>query len=152
MQATELSSRYAKALFGVATEKNNRQKVFDDLKALREVVGKNEDIRGFFSSQVVTPEQKKQALTKTFDSVKVEDEVKNFMFLLADKGRLSILDEIVEAYERTSDEAHGVTRGKVKSAQPMSEEDQKSIEEKIHLIRFHQLKVFLCLQRTQGPA
>lgn len=134
MQAAELSSRYAKALFSVATEKNNRQKVFEDLKTLREVVNKQEDVREYLSSQLVSAEQKKTVLEKTFESAKVEDEVKNFMLVLADKGRLGILESIVEAYEKTSDEAHGVTRGTVKSAQPMSEDEQKAIEEKINQV------------------
>jgi F-type H+-transporting ATPase subunit delta len=134
MQASEISSRYAKALFSVATEKDNRQKVFDDLKALKSVVDKDKQIKDFLSSQAVSVEDKKKVLAATFEKVGLQEEVKNFVLLLAEKNRLSILDSIVVAYEQTSDDAHGVTRGKVKSAKPLSEEDQRSIEDKINKV------------------
>lgn len=134
MQAAEISARYAKALFSIATEKDNRQKIFDDLKSLRAVVEKDSEIKEFFSSQVVTADQKKSALKKALDKVGAEDEVVSFLNVLADKGRLGILDSIVEAYERTSDDAHGVTRGRVKSAKPLSEDEQKAVEDKINQV------------------
>src|SRR4029077_20300117 len=44
------------------------------------------------------------------------------------KNRLGIFSEIVTAFEHITDEAHGVTRGTVRSATVLAPEERKRIE------------------------
>lgn len=131
MQATEISSRYAKALFDLATEADTRKKVLTDLRTLQELFKQNQDIPNFFNSAVVKEIEKEQVLKKALDGSGVSDLVENFMLTLAKRSRLSVFDSIVDSYQSTSDDAYGMTRGKVRSATPLSESEQKAIEEKI---------------------
>ena len=131
MQMSEVSSRYAKALFDIATEDNCRKEIFEELRAIQKGFNQDKAIYDFITSTAIKPEEKKNLLKTAFGKTTINEKVKSFLFLLADRDRLQIFDQIVNSYQQTSDEAYGVTRGSVRSAQPLSEDDQRAIEDRI---------------------
>ncbi len=131
MQVSEVSSRYAKALFDIATEKDHRKKIYNELKSVSAALKKDPSVSRFMSSQTVRPEQKKEVLKKALDVASSDSDLKSFVLLLAEKGRLNLLEEVIFSFQRATDDAFGVTRGSVRSAQPLSEEEQKAVEDKI---------------------
>tara|TARA_B100000749_G_scaffold122825_1_gene93896 strand:+ start:139736 stop:140281 length:546 start_codon:yes stop_codon:yes gene_type:complete len=130
MRYSEVSARYAKSIYDLAQESGSRQQVFEELQALRSAFHKDATIKDYIYSDFVTADLKEKALNASLDS-KTTDLVKNFVLLLARRGRLQLIDEIIDAFQATSDEAHGVTRGTVKAASALSEDQQRAIEEKI---------------------
>lgn len=63
---------------------------------------------------------------KKFD---FSEETKNFLMILADKGRTAILPEIVDSYQLYIDEDNGVTRGEVVSSHQLSPSEREQISD-----------------------
>lgn len=131
MQNSEISTRYAKALFQLATETDSRKEVLADLRSFQHLFAKENLIKNYFTSNISSIEEKKKLLSELFKKTKVSKEVQNFIYLLADKRRFALFESIVVAYQKTSDDVYGVTRGQVKSSKPLSESEQTVIEAKI---------------------
>lgn len=124
---SEVSRRYAGALYDLVKANKNSEKVFGELRALKQAFAAEKTVHDFILSPLIAPDQKVAAL-KAALSGKVSDEVTNLLFLLAENARMEIFGEIVDAFEVISDEDHGVSRGLVKSAAKLSPEARKNIE------------------------
>jgi F-type H+-transporting ATPase subunit delta len=131
MRYSEVSSRYASALFELSQEQDNRQKVFESLLQIKEAFRKDETISQYIYSEFVKADEKEKVLGATLKNVSVEELAKNLVLLLARRGRIHLFDEVIDAFQDTSDVFHGVTRGTVKAATALSEDQQKRIEDKI---------------------
>lgn len=127
---SEASRRYARALYELSVSAKNQEKVFAELRALKQAMTQDQAIEEFISSPVIPPDQKIAALKAALTG-KISNEVSNTMILLAEKNRLNIFSDMVDAFEAISDESHGVTRGTVRSATPLSAEARKQIEDTV---------------------
>lgn len=130
---SEVSRRYARALYDLAQSKNVADKVFAELRVLGEVLASQPDIKEFVLSPLISPAQKMKAFEGALAG-KVSEELLSTLRLLTDKNRLEILEQVVLAYEAISDEAHGVTRGVVRSAAPLTAEDRRRVEETVNRV------------------
>lgn len=131
MRISEVANRYASAIYDLAAENGNQEKVFGELRVISEATSSSPEIKEFFSSNLVSAEKKSEALKKALKDQKVSEELMNLMLVLAEKSRLSLFDQILYAYEQKSDLAHGVTRGVVRSATILSPEERNKIESKV---------------------
>ncbi len=129
MKFSELANRYAKALFELTAQGEKGDKVLDELRALEQIFGRDEQIREFLASPVVKVEDKLAALKAAMTGKGLSEEVESFVALLAQKNRLGIFPQIVEAMKAQSDVAHGVTRGAVRSAVVLPPNERKQIED-----------------------
>lgn len=129
MKNTVLAQRYARALYNLAKEKNEQDNIFAELRVINDAFSGDEAISGFLTSPLVRPAEKVQALEKIISGLKASETVKSFVLLLAKKNRLGVFSEITQAFQLIEDEAHGVTRGTVRSAAVLGPEDRKRIEE-----------------------
>jgi F-type H+-transporting ATPase subunit delta len=128
MKHTLLATRYARALYTLAKDKGEQDAVFAQMRALNQAIAQNEDVGRFLFSPVVRPSEKVLALEKLTAALALPESLKNFMLLLGKKNRLRIFSEILTAYQQIEDEAHGVTRGTVRSAAVLDPEERKRIE------------------------
>lgn len=128
MMLSEVSRRYARALFGVAQEKNQADQYLSELRGVLKLVQDSKDITEFLNSPTAPVEIKTKALTAAL-SGKTQQEVANLLLLLVEKGRFGQLDEIATAFEQEIDLARGVTRGVVRSASALEADQRKSLEE-----------------------
>ncbi|PIS11393.1 MAG: ATP synthase F1 subunit delta [Bdellovibrio sp. CG10_big_fil_rev_8_21_14_0_10_47_8] len=126
----EVARRYARALYELAKTSKNSERVFSELRTLKEVFASNETISEFILSPVIPPDQKIAALKGALEG-KLCPELTQTLLLLAEKNRLPIFMDMADAFEAISDEDHGVTRGTVRSAKPLSPEVRKDIEDKV---------------------
>ncbi len=123
------ANRYAQAIFELAKESGQQDIVFDQLRALQEALAKAPETYGFFNSPMVTSASKTEAIKALIKGVPgVNTLVANLLLLLASRDRIRVFAEIVQAYQDKSDEFHGVTRGRVRSATALGPEDRKRIE------------------------
>src|SRR5918994_317408 len=111
---------YARALFGAAKERGRVEAVQEELDDFRAAVAEVPELRSLLENPQLDPAAKRAALS---DLLKDADElVRNFLLLLAEKGRAAELDELVAreqgrlnvelttAYELSDDEAQGILR------------------------------------------
>jgi F-type H+-transporting ATPase subunit delta len=127
--ASEVSKRYAKALFEIVSPMGAAEKTLQELIALNEAIQKNPETAQFISSPVVPPENKKAALKAA--TAGASDALKGFVKLLSEKKRLGLISDIVTSFRDIDDRAAGKTRGSVKSASSLSDDEKKQIEIKI---------------------
>ena len=130
---SEVSRRYAQALYGLAKSKNVADLVFDELRVLGQVYDQDQEIRDFLLSPLVAPEQKIKVLQGALGG-KISEELLNTLKLMAEKHRLEVFSQVVSAYEAIIDDAHGVTRGVVRSAAPVTPEERKRIEQTVNKV------------------
>lgn len=123
-----LATRYARALYNLAKDKNEQDAVFAQMRVINEAFTGDKEISQYLFSSVVRPMDKVATLEKMTASLPLSEAMKNFILLLAKKNRLGVFKEIVTAYEFINDEAHGVTRGTVRSATVLAPEERQRIE------------------------
>jgi len=131
MGYSELAARYAKSLYDVAAEKNSADRVFNELRGLQQAFEKDKHVEEFLNSPVLKSEDKEKALKEALKNGGLSEETNSLVLLLAKKGRLPIFPEVVEAFQARADEAHGVTRGTVRSAIVLSPEERQRIEKTV---------------------
>lgn len=144
---SEISRRYARALYELASESKIQEQVFAELRTLKQVFAADAAVQDFINSPLIPPDQKMAAIKATLNG-KVTDLVANTLVLLAEKNRLQAFGDIVTAFEEISDLAHGVTRGTVRSATPLSPEARKQIEETVKQVTKKQV----ILNFTEDPS
>lgn len=123
-----LATRYARALYNLAKDKNEQDTVFAQMRVINEAFSNDKEIAQFLFSPVIRPAEKVAVLEKMVSALPLNEAMKNFVLLLSKKDRLGIFKEILTAYEFINDEAHGVTRGVVRSATVLAPEERKRIE------------------------
>lgn len=128
MIVSEVSRRYARALFGAAKDKAQADQFLAELRGVLKLVQENKDIAEFLNSPTAPVEVKVKAFTAALTG-KAQQEISNFFLLLVEKGRFQNLEEIVWAFENESDLARGVSRGLVRSASALEADQKKSLEE-----------------------
>jgi F-type H+-transporting ATPase subunit delta len=126
-----ISKRYAKAIFDLAVENRNQDRVLADLRSLNSAFALDPSIADFFSSPMVTPAKKTDALKKALAGKDVSTEVNNFMLLLAEKDRLAVFSDAVEAFQTEIDDANNVCRGVVRSMTALSPAERTQVEETV---------------------
>lgn len=141
MSQMQLASRYAKALFEVAQEAQTTDEVFSELASLSTTLFSKENLEEFFSSPLIRPAQKEEAIEKALSGAKTSETLKKFSLLLAKKNRLAIFPEIVKAFQIIADKSKGVVRGIVKSPKALGKEEQATLQSRIEAVT--QQKAFL---------
>jgi len=124
-----LATRYARAIYNLAKDANEQDNVFNQMRSIDEAFTSDAEIANFLSTPMIRPTDKIKAIDGLLAKIKVADSLKNFVLVLARKGRLPLFSDIVIAYQQISDETHGVTRGEVRSAAVLGPEDRKRIED-----------------------
>lgn len=130
MRYSEVAARYAKALFMLANETSSQNDTYSQLQFLSDAMEKDPEIMTFLTSPLVTNESKESVFKDGLNG-KFSAETKSFLLLLAKKGRVELIPEIVLAFQSLIDESNGVTRGTVKSPVPLNQDEQKKIEETV---------------------
>lgn len=134
MRVSEISKRYAKALLAVTKQKGIHAKAITELQAISSVVVADANIKAYFENPMVSSDQKSAAIKAAVAGKGISEEVTNALTLLAEKNRIQILDQVVHAFQELLDVEEGVTRGVVRSAQPLSAEAKSAIEQKINKV------------------
>ncbi|MGE0526347.1 MAG: ATP synthase F1 subunit delta [Bdellovibrionales bacterium] len=129
MKNMMLATRYARALYSLARESGEQDVVFDQMRTLDELFRNDKEIGEFLVSPMIRPGDKVKALEKSLASTRVAESLKKFLLLLARKNRLPLFPQTMVAFQIISDEAHGVTRGTVRSATVLGPEERKRIEQ-----------------------
>ena len=128
-----VARRYARALFGMARKRG--EAALDgygkDLAALAALVESSADLRRLFRDPVFTPEEKRRVLAVLGERLKTADAVRDFTYLLADKGRLSCLNGIAGEYQLLADAEKGILRGELVTAVPLEESKRAAVQAKL---------------------
>lgn len=120
MKNPKLSSRYAKALFDFAGEKNQIEEVYGDLRLFASTLKENRDLQVLLRNPVVEPNQKHRIFESVFNGT-LHDTTYQFLDVLLKKRREPALDTICEEYFKMYYRLHNVKKVTITTAQPLGD-------------------------------
>ncbi len=119
-----VAKRYTKALFELAQEHGILEKIEADMERLNRLIGESDDFRSFLSNPLIS-ESAKQKIVREILADHVETLTFQFLELLAEKRRISILPAVIEQFREMLLAYRHVLEGELISAVPL---EQKQIE------------------------
>jgi F-type H+-transporting ATPase subunit delta len=118
----DVPKRYAEALAEVTAGfgAEDRTRVRDELRGFRSAVHESFDLANLLHNPSVTSGDRLQVLSAVLEKLGVSETTSRFLRLLTERGRMGLLDGIVEAYERIDDARSGIVRAQITSATELS--------------------------------
>ncbi len=124
---SQLSERYATALYEVTKKKGNTQEVLETLTALRTSLLENKEILEILSTPLISDSDKEGVLKNAVASG-LNEEIGTFFQLLTKNNRLSEIPQIVTAYQNCVANEMGVESGVVRSATELSDTEKTQVK------------------------
>jgi len=126
MNQSQITTRYAKALFDLALEQRVLDRVKDDMILIDEVCHQNKDLRGMLHNPVIQVEKKQKVLHQVFGST-IDKLTLGFLDIIARKRREYYIDGIASAFVALFKEYKGIKTAYVTSAVALTDTDRKAI-------------------------
>lgn len=125
-----IANRYAEALFELSEEENITKEIYNELNNVLDIVKNNKDLENVLKSPLVAKSEKVQ-LIETLFNTKINNNLKNFLKILVEKGRISSLKSIELTFKELLNDKHNIIEGTVISAIALTDEKVKELEEKL---------------------
>ena len=129
-----LGRRYAKALLDLAREQDQIDDVLRDVGSLAEAWKTSPDLRAIVRNPVIPRPALKGAVDAVMEKLGCSNLIRNTVKLLADKGRLAYLDEVLSSLEELAEAETGRVRVEVVSAEPLNDAYYTRLTEKLQRV------------------
>ena len=130
MPNPRLATRYAKALLDLAVEKGELEKVYEDMKLLREICKKSKDFVSILHSPIIPQDKKEKVLGALFKG-RVSPLTGTFTRLLVAKGREISFPEIITAFINQYKQHKGIHTLSLTTAVPVGDDIKNEIINKV---------------------
>jgi F-type H+-transporting ATPase subunit delta len=120
---------YGNALFEAARDQNKLEPVGEQLAQLVEAEGKVPELRELLRNPQLDPRARRAALDDVLAGS--DDLLRNFLLVLADKGRAGQLEEIAKEFERLVAEHEGVVHAELTTAVELSDDEAGKLLQQI---------------------
>ena len=120
---------YANALFEAARDQNKLEPVGEQLAQLVEAEGNVPELRELLRNPQLDPRARRAALDDVLAGS--DDLLRNFLLVLADKGRAGQLEEIAKEFERLVAEHEGVVHAELTTAVELSDDEAGKLLQQI---------------------
>lgn len=124
-RAAQLANRYAKALFASV---ENKEDCLNQMRSFVGIIKNDPSVSDFFTSKTESHLVKRNVLEKSLAGKGMGSQLESFLLLLAERGRFSLLNDILNDYEALVDSLNGVIRGTIKSAVKLDQDARSRIE------------------------
>ncbi|HCR49204.1 MAG TPA: ATP synthase F1 subunit delta, partial [Bacteroidetes bacterium] len=125
-----IARRYAQALFADANAQQQVTAVDADVSLLLQALNTSRPLTLLFLSPVVNREKKEAVIRKLLGD-KVSVGFQNFLLLLVEKGRESIIYEICNAYQQFRNIQQNIQVAETRVAVPLSEDEQTALKHEL---------------------
>jgi F-type H+-transporting ATPase subunit delta len=130
MIAGEIASRYARALFNLASSKTELESRQLDLEVFVEALKKNPRLRTFLSASQINREEKRKVLQAILAG-KTDEKFLDFLYFILEKGRMNFLEEISREYHHRVKENLGILETNLITAVPAEPKLKERLREKL---------------------
>lgn len=124
-----MAGRYAQALFSLAQENGETDKIAADLAGLSALIEESPDLQRFIKSPVFSAEEQVKAMAAILSRAGIGGTASNFIKLVATKRRLFALGDMIRDYNKLNDFAKGLTRAEVTVAEPLKNAHSKALKQ-----------------------
>ena len=125
--STETSERYSRALFEVATEAKELEKIENDLKNIQSLLLNSVEVRNFFHNPTQSVNNQNNVVNLLSEKLSFSKNLKNFMFLLIEKRRIFFVEKIIESFLKLCSKKRGEVKASLVSSKELSETEIDSI-------------------------
>lgn len=123
MSEPTVVTRYARAIVELAVEANAEDAIQRDLASVVEAMAAGQgELGAAIASPVFSADERRAVLGKVLDVEGVHALSRNFLFTLADRGRVGLLPDITRKVMETLDARAGRVRVEVRTTEPLSPE------------------------------
>jgi F-type H+-transporting ATPase subunit delta len=126
MHNPRLATRYAKSIIDLSVEQNQLEEVYNDMKLITRLCKSNPDFVAVLRSPIIKSEKKGKIVSAVI-SQQVGKIADGFITLLIKKGREANLPEIANAFVTQYNLIKGISKVKITTAAPISDDIKNSI-------------------------
>jgi F-type H+-transporting ATPase subunit delta len=130
MLAQQVATKYSAALFNIVREKNLVDQAYEQFEQLDSLITSDKTLLQFLLAPHIL-EDKKAALVKDIFGPRLEPLFLEFLLVLLEKHRMGFLHEIVEEFRKLVEEARGIVKTRVITAQPLTGDEQTRLAERL---------------------
>ena len=124
-----IAARYATAIFEIAKENNNLEKLEENVGDLALAIGDSPDLRDLIASPVYSRQSMKAAVLAVADKMDLIPALRNALGLMAEKRRLFVVPQLLEHLREMIADAKGEVTAEVTSATALSDEQAAKLAE-----------------------
>jgi F-type H+-transporting ATPase subunit delta len=125
--ATGLAGRYATALFELAEEEKQLDRVAQDLAELTHMIDASPDLKRLLRSPVIARDDQGRAMAEILEKAGTSDLVRNFVGVVARNRRLFALASMIAAYRSLLAARRGEASAEVVSARELNKKQHEAI-------------------------
>jgi len=129
--ASGLAGRYASALFELAEEHETLDALAEDLQGLRQLLRDSPEFVRLIRSPVLSRDEQGRAIAAIGEKAGLNDLTRRFLGVLAQKRRLFVLPEVIEAYAAMLAVHRGEVSAELISAVELSDEQITTVRDQL---------------------
>jgi len=127
--STETSERYARALFEVASETKELDKIEDDVKNFMTLFNDSFEIKNFIQNPTKSTEIQNKIINLISDKLSFTKNLKNFFLLLIKKRRIFFIGKILISFLKLCSQKRGEIKASLISSKELSKVEIDEISE-----------------------
>ena len=118
--STETSERYSRALFEVAKESGELEKIENDIKTLKVLLKDIPELKNFLQNPTQSIENQINAVDILSKKLSFSRDLKNFIFLLIEKRRIFFVIKILDSFIKLCSKKRGEIKASLISSKSLS--------------------------------
>ena len=123
----EASERYSRALFEVAQEASDLEKIENDIKNFASLMNNSLEIKNFIHNPTQSKENQNNVIKLLAEKLNFSKNLKNFMFLLIEKRRIFFIAKIIDSFLKLCSQKRGEVKASLISSKELSEVEIENI-------------------------
>ena len=125
------AARYARALLDVAKKESDPERAEQELAAFVDLVRTNPDLERTLANPVVSAADKRAIVQQILEHLEPATPVGKLVLLLASRGRLALLPDLLDVYRERLMEYRNVLSAEVTTAAPLSPERAEQLQQRL---------------------
>ncbi len=125
-----LSAIYAQALFEAAQGINAQAQVASELTDIKAMLHKDAEIGIFLETPTIAFEDKRKVIESAFKDFSAV--TRNFLLVIAERGRATMLDQIVDTYAEYANKMANIATVQVHSVRALEPDEREQLKAMMH--------------------
>jgi F-type H+-transporting ATPase subunit delta len=125
---SSMAGRYAAALFDLANEEGQVEKVEKDINNFQSLLDMSEELRGVVASPVIASDEQSAAVAAVLEKAGISGLTANFFKLIAKNRRLFAVPDMIASFRAIAADARGEVTAEVTTAAPLTDEQTTALK------------------------
>ncbi|HKE86206.1 MAG TPA: ATP synthase F1 subunit delta [Vicinamibacterales bacterium] len=125
------AARYARALLDVAIKESDPERAERELATFVDLVGTHPELQRVIANPVVSAADKRRVVQQLVARLQLTTPVAKLLLLLAARGRLPLLPDLLDVYRERLMEHRQIVRAEITTAAPLSQERAAQLQQRL---------------------